>query len=396
MRENRKSIALVILLFVFITTAFSITHTFSVKGGRTMSQCDIPSERRSLFMFGGSYEAWFTDYASLGVYPYFSQLNGGPYQYPANVPADEKNFRAYIAGADLLLRIRPTWKYCNLYFETGLVKRIAPYVHVGFGGITFDPKRRNGGTIVTSNDYTKHTSTAPVIGGGITLFSQLGITGDMGVEYHKVNTDYLDGTPGGNDRDAFLTGYLALTLSSSRPVAPAKPVIVEPTPVPPPPPPKPEPVIEPVPVVIPEPVPEPVIIPEPVPEPVPEPAPAPKPEIEFKKDVNLVIEGVVFKTGSAELTPGALIVLNKVVQTLKDFPEVKLSIQGHTDSDGSDASNLDLSQRRAKSVRTYLISKGIAGTRLTTAGYGESRPKVANDTPANKQINRRIEFIRID
>ncbi len=395
MRDFRKSITLVVLLLVFITTGFSITNTFSVRGGRTVSDTDIPSGQRSLFMFGGSYEAWFTDYASLGGYAYFSQLNGGPYD--GGNPPKPPNFRTYIAGGDIMVRIRPTWKYCNAYFSHGMIRRIAPYVHTGFGVITFDPERRNASPITTSsNNYTKHTSTAPIIGGGFTFFSKYGVSGDLGVEYHKVNTDYLDGTPGGKDKDAFFTGYIALTLSSSKPIATPPPIIVEPTPPPPPPPPKPEPVIEPIPepIIIPEP--EPVVIPEPVPEPIPEPAPAPKPEIEFKKDVNLVIEGVVFKTGSAELTPGALVILNKVVQTLKDFPEVKLSIQGHTDSDGSDASNLDLSQRRAKSVRTYLVSKGIDGTRLTTAGYGESRPRVANDTPANKQINRRIEFIRID
>lgn len=396
MRDIQRSIALVIILLSFITIGFSITHTFTIKGGRTVADCDYPTAGRSLFMFGGSYEAWFTDYVSLGVYPYFSQLNGGPYN-GGNPPLDP-NFRTYIAGADLLVRLRPTWKYCNLYFDNKyvFVSRIAPYVNVGFGGITFDPERRNGVEInTTQNNYTKHTSTAPVIGGGFTFFSKLGVSGDLGVEYHKVNSDYLDGTPGGKDKDAFFTGYLALTISSSTPTAPPVRKVIEPI-LAPPPPPKPVPIIEPIPEPVPEPIPEPIIIPEPVPEPVPEPPPAPKPEIEFKKDVNLVIEGVVFKTGSAELTPGALVVLNKVVQTLKDFPEITLSIQGHTDSDGSEASNLSLSDRRAKSVRTYLISKGIASSRLTTIGYGESRPRVANDTPANKQINRRIEFIRTD
>ncbi|MNF07304.1 Photosystem I chlorophyll a apoprotein A2 [compost metagenome] len=68
-------------------------------------------------------------------------------------------------------------------------------------------------------------------------------------------------------------------------------------------------------------------------------------------------------------------------------------IQGHTDSDGDDAKNLDLSDRRAKGVKNYLVSLGIEEDRLESKGYGESKPKVANDTAENKAKNRRTDFL---
>ena len=69
---------------------------------------------------------------------------------------------------------------------------------------------------------------------------------------------------------------------------------------------------------------------------------------------------------------------------------------GHTDSDGADAANLDLSKRRAASVKNELVkSFGVNGDRLVTDGAGEGQPVAANDTPANKALNRRVEFIKL-
>lgn len=120
------------------------------------------------------------------------------------------------------------------------------------------------------------------------------------------------------------------------------------------------------------------------------------PELVFKKDINLTIKGVTFKTNSAELTAAATVELNKVVTALLEFPEVTLDIQGHTDSDGTDAANMDLSKRRTASVKAYLVGKGIGADRLTTSWYGESKPIAPNTTPAGKAQNRRIEFKRTD
>ena len=78
------------------------------------------------------------------------------------------------------------------------------------------------------------------------------------------------------------------------------------------------------------------------------------------------------------------------------MPDVKVKIVGHTDSDGADAANLDLSKRRAASVKNELVkSFGVNGDRLETDGMGESQPVAPNDTPANKALNRRVEFIKL-
>ncbi|HHN73767.1 MAG TPA: OmpA family protein [Acidobacteria bacterium] len=110
----------------------------------------------------------------------------------------------------------------------------------------------------------------------------------------------------------------------------------------------------------------------------------------------LVLEGVNFDTNSAELSAESRAVLDGVARALRDWPEVRVEIAGHTDADGAKDYNQKLSQRRAEAVRAYLISKGIAGERLTARGYGESRPIADNATSEAKARNRRVELERID
>ncbi len=107
---------------------------------------------------------------------------------------------------------------------------------------------------------------------------------------------------------------------------------------------------------------------------------------------SLTLEGVNFLNDSAELTPGSRRVLNRVANSLKEWSEVDVEIEGHTDSVADDAYNMDLSQRRAESVRAYLITRGIAPSRLTARGYGETRPVASNDTPEGRAHNRRVEL----
>ena len=83
--------------------------------------------------------------------------------------------------------------------------------------------------------------------------------------------------------------------------------------------------------------------------------------------------------------------INSFVEFLKKYPNVAVEIQGHTDSDGNDKHNQKLSENRAKSIKTYMVKKGIEASRITAVGYGETTPKYPNDTPENKQMNRRIE-----
>jgi len=110
----------------------------------------------------------------------------------------------------------------------------------------------------------------------------------------------------------------------------------------------------------------------------------------------LVLEGVNFEVDKAELTPDSLAVLDKVAASLRDWPEVKVEIGGHTDASGSAAHNLDLSQRRAESVKAYLVSKGIDPSRLTAKGYGKTKPIADNKTKEGKAKNRRVELTKLD
>ncbi|MDP8268357.1 MAG: OmpA family protein [Candidatus Tenebribacter davisii] len=119
-----------------------------------------------------------------------------------------------------------------------------------------------------------------------------------------------------------------------------------------------------------------------------------KPEIIFEKKSPIVLEGVNFKVGSAELKNNAKLVLDKVVRTLKDYNEMHLEISGHTDSSGSRALNMKLSRRRAEAVRRYLINQGIKDHRLRAIGLGPDHPVTSNKTKEGRAKNRRIEFFR--
>jgi len=131
--------------------------------------------------------------------------------------------------------------------------------------------------------------------------------------------------------------------------------------------------------------------PPPVVEKPAEPAPQPVDTTPRK----LVLEGVNFSTDSAKLMPESQVILNNAVDTLKAWDDVKVMIEvaGHTDSMGSEAYNLRLSQRRAETVRAYLIEKGIAADRLIAKGYGESSPVADNRTKEGRYKNRRVELI---
>lgn len=103
-------------------------------------------------------------------------------------------------------------------------------------------------------------------------------------------------------------------------------------------------------------------------------------------------DNIYFASGSANLKPESFPILDSVAILLRDNPTARMQIAGHTDSDGGESANQTLSQNRAQSVYQYLISKGIAGNRLTTIGHGETNPIVPNNSAANKARNRRIEF----
>ena len=102
---------------------------------------------------------------------------------------------------------------------------------------------------------------------------------------------------------------------------------------------------------------------------------------------------VLFDTGSSSLAPGAFSRLDQLADTLNRYPDTDVVVKGHTDAEGSEASNQVLSEQRSDSVRRYLIDKGgVAPARVKSIGFGESMPLVSNATLAGRQQNRRVEI----
>jgi OOP family OmpA-OmpF porin len=110
----------------------------------------------------------------------------------------------------------------------------------------------------------------------------------------------------------------------------------------------------------------------------------------------VVLEGVNFETGSATLTPGARDVLDRVAQSLVGNPDIRVEVSGHTDSTGSRAFNVTLSEQRAEAVVSYLALRGVALSRMLARGYGPDRPLTGNDTASGRAMNRRVELARIN
>jgi outer membrane protein OmpA-like peptidoglycan-associated protein len=119
-------------------------------------------------------------------------------------------------------------------------------------------------------------------------------------------------------------------------------------------------------------------------------------------DVEVTSEGIVihqqifFETNRAVIRSRSFPILDTVAQVMRDFPDITIEVQGHTDSRGRDEHNMRLSQARAESVRTYLVSQGIPAERMTAHGYGETQPIESNATREGRDLNRRVEFRRTD
>lgn len=107
----------------------------------------------------------------------------------------------------------------------------------------------------------------------------------------------------------------------------------------------------------------------------------------------LTLGDVLFDTGQATLKPGAFSSLDRLATFLKESPDRKVLIEGHTDSVGSEQMNQALSERRAASVREALANRGVSGDRITAEGKGEGYPVAGNDSPSGRQQNRRVEIV---
>jgi len=113
---------------------------------------------------------------------------------------------------------------------------------------------------------------------------------------------------------------------------------------------------------------------------------------EVKKALNAYVKTILFDTGKSTIKAQSAEVLGNIIDILKEYSNAKFSIEGHTDSVGSDALNMKLSKERASSVMNYLITNGVASSRLSSEGYGESRPIDSNKTAAGRANNRRVEI----
>jgi len=107
--------------------------------------------------------------------------------------------------------------------------------------------------------------------------------------------------------------------------------------------------------------------------------------------LNAYAKTILFNSGKATFQQQTFPVLQSIVAILKEYPSSKFSIEGHTDSDGKDAMNQKLSEDRAAAVKNYLVENGIASDRLSSTGYGESKPIDSNKTKKGKANNRRVE-----
>jgi outer membrane protein OmpA-like peptidoglycan-associated protein len=112
--------------------------------------------------------------------------------------------------------------------------------------------------------------------------------------------------------------------------------------------------------------------------------------------VTLILRDLQFASGSSVLTAGAKGRLTPLASYLAKQPDARIQIAGHTDSQGAESYNLDLSSARAASVGTYLVSTGVAANRITSLGLGEGSPVSSNATAAGRAINRRVEVTILD
>jgi outer membrane protein OmpA-like peptidoglycan-associated protein len=114
---------------------------------------------------------------------------------------------------------------------------------------------------------------------------------------------------------------------------------------------------------------------------------------DVKTKLTYIAKNIYFHTNKATLQEISYEALNQLADILTKYPNTKLTIEGHTDNTGSNAYNLELSKNRAQAVVDYLVSKGIAVSRLSAVGFGEDKPVTTNNTAEGRTLNRRVELI---
>ena len=272
--------------------------------------------------------------------------------------------------------------FANLWYDfkapTGFFSVVHPYLGGGVGAVRSYYHNANLGGFPIADDYATEFGYQAGAGLGYDVTRHL----TLGLDYRHVWTNRGAFAPPTGVGAPYDQRYLANTaLISVRYAFGSLPPPPPPPEMPPPPPPP--------------------AAPAPAPEPPPvaaAPAPCNAPA-GFQVDANcriiqqtVIVRAVDFEFNSVTLTAPAQQTLDEVASALAKQPELRIEIQGYTDSIGSDAYNLKLSQRRAEAVKLYLVSKGANGSTLTAHGYGKANPVASNDTPQNRAKNRRVAF----
>jgi outer membrane protein OmpA-like peptidoglycan-associated protein len=262
----------------------------------------------------------------------------------------------------------------NLWYDIklphGFFSRVHPYFGGGIGGMRVSYRD----LAMVGSDWD--TVVAYQAGAGVGFDLLPNLTASLDYRWVQSNRGSFYSTTMNGPVDARYRSNAAmagLRLSFGAPPPP---------PAAPPPPPPPPPVVEAAP-----------------PPPPPPPRAACTPPPGFKVDANchiieqrVVLRAVDFEFNSATLTMPSRDTLDQVAAALQAQPELRAEVDGYTDNIGSAPYNLHLSQRRAESVRAYLMSKGIDGARLTAHGYGKNNPMATNATAEGRAQNRRVEF----
>jgi outer membrane protein OmpA-like peptidoglycan-associated protein len=112
--------------------------------------------------------------------------------------------------------------------------------------------------------------------------------------------------------------------------------------------------------------------------------------IEVNQEITL--NNLFFRTGKPELLPSSYPELDRLVQIMKDNPEIEIEVQGHTNNIGDRQKLIELSEQRAEAVKKYIVEKGITPDRISTKGFGPDKPIASNKTEAGRKKNQRVDF----
>lgn len=319
----------------------------------------------------------FYGFLGMSLYAYLNPsfdigLSGtfGDYGFFVN---PEENFW----GKKTAISLRLEYKFNNGYIFSE-DSRFAPSVFAGVGGASYADKDKMTSRINHGVDVITPVGFNLKYFFNDWLATRYQMTGNF---TYQDKRDFIER----DMNDFFLQHSIGLIFSlgkkeAAAPIAIAAPVV---TPAPQPvvqPEPEPEPEPEPVVEAVPEPEPEPVVVQEPV-----------KPEA-VEPEFTGTLQNVLFDFDSYEIRQKYIPILENVVKVMRDFPNTRLDIIGHTDNVGSPAYNQELSRNRAEAVKAYLVNKAIQAGRLSIKYEGETNPDVSNETPENRELNRRVEF----